>query len=329
MMERSGARSKYSAGGNAGSVEAMQIHSSLAESFTTSPVVLTIGAFDGIHLGHQRLMAEVRAAASAIHGASAVMTFDPHPDRVLWPDRERLYLTTLDERLSLLASLGIEHTIVLPFDRELARVPAEEFMQRVCATINLRELWIGPDFRLGAGGRGTATVLAEIGRKLGYRVKHVERIALDEQPVSSTAIRQRLSEGDVAQAARLLGRRFELHGVVVHGDHRGRTIGIPTANLATAADQFIPADGVYACYVFLPGESQGRPAVTNIGVRPTFDTKRRTVEAHLLDWSGDIYDATIGVQFVQRLRGEQRFSGIDALLAQIHADIAAARELLV
>lgn len=307
----------------------MQIHSSLAERFSSAPVVLTIGAFDGIHLGHQRLMAEVRAAAAGIDGTSAVMTFDPHPDRVLRPERERLYLTTLDERLRLLAALGIEHTLVLPFDQQLARVPAETFMQRVCSTMELRQLWIGPDFRLGAGGRGTAPVLAELGRELGYTVRHVERIALDEQPVSSTAIRQMLSEGDVEHAARLLGRRFELCGVVVHGDHRGRTIGIPTANVAPAADQFLPADGVYACYVLLPGESQGRPAVTNIGVRPTFDTKRRTVEAHLLDWTGDIYDATIGVGFVQRLRGEQRFSGIEPLLAQIHADIAAAREILM
>lgn len=306
----------------------MQIHSTLAERFSSAPVVLTIGAFDGIHLGHQRLMAEVRAAAAGIQGTSVVMTFDPHPDRVLWPERERLYLTTLDERLRLLASLGIEHTIVLPFDQTLARVPAEAFMQRVCSAMELRQLWIGPDFRLGAGGRGTATVLAEIGRELGYTVRHVERVFLDEQPVSSTAIRMMLSEGDVEHAARLLGRRFELRGVVVHGDHRGRTIGIPTANIATAADQYLPTDGVYACYVVLPGESQGRPAVTNIGVRPTFDTKRRTVEAHLLDWNGDIYDATIVVQFVQRLRGEQRFSGIEALLAQIHADIATAREML-
>lgn len=328
MMVNSGVRSKYSAGGNAGFVEAMQIHSSLAERFTTTPVVLTIGAFDGIHLGHQRLMAEVRAAASALHGVSAVMTFEPHPDRVLWPDRERLYLMPLDERLRLLASLGIEHTIVLPFDLELARVPAEAFMQQVCAAMDLRELWIGPDFRLGAGGRGTAPVLADLGRELGYTVKHVEQVALDDQVVSSTAIRNMLSQGRVEQATRLLGRFFELRGVVVHGDHRGRTIGIPTANIATATEQYLPADGVYACYVLLPGETQGRPAVTNIGVRPTFDTKRRTVEAHLLDWNGDIYDATIAVQFVQRLRGEQRFNGIEALLAQIHADIASAREIL-
>jgi riboflavin kinase/FMN adenylyltransferase len=256
------------------------------------------------------------------------MTFDPHPDRVLWPERERLLLTTLDERLALIASLGIEHTIVLPFDRTLAQVPAEAFMRQVCSVMDLRKLWIGPDFRLGAGGRGTAPVLRELGHELGYSVHQVERVYIGEQPVSSTAIRHMLGEGKVDDAAQLLGHLFELHGVVVHGDHRGRTIGIPTANISPSAEQFIPADGVYACRVFLPGEEHSRPAVTNVGVRPTFDTKRRTVEAHILDWNGDIYDATISVQFVRRLRGEQRFSGIEALLAQIHADIAAAREIL-
>ena len=306
----------------------MQVHYSLADKFSAAPIALTIGAFDGIHLGHRRLMDEVRAAAARLRGTCAVMTFDPHPDRVLWPERERLYLTPLDERLALIEALGIEHTIVLRFDLALARVPAEEFMRQVCSAMDLRELWVGPDFRLGAGGRGTGPVLREIGHAYGYSVHQVERVYLGEQPVSSTAIRQMLGLGRVEEAARLLGRRFEVRGMVVHGDHRGRTIGIPTANVVPPADQFIPADGVYACRVVLPGEQHGRPAVTNVGVRPTFDTRRRTVEAHLLDWSGDLYDQTIRVQFVQRLRGEQRFSGVEALLAQIHADIAAARGML-
>lgn len=306
----------------------MQVHYSLTEKLPAAPVALTIGAFDGIHLGHRRLMDEVRAAAARLRGMGAVMTFDPHPDRVLWPDRERLCLTPLDERLALIEALGIEHTIVLRFDRTLARIPAEEFMRQVCSAMNLRELWIGPDFRLGAGGRGTGPVLREIGHTYGYSVHQVERVYLGEQPVSSTAIRQMLGLGQAEEAARLLGRLFELRGAVVHGDHRGRTIGVPTANVVPPVDQFIPADGVYACRVFLPDEQHSRPAVTNVGVRPTFDTRRRTVEAHLLDWSGDLYDRTIRVQFVQRLRGEQRFGSVEALLAQIHADIAAARAML-
>ena len=289
------------------------------------PVALTIGAFDGIHLGHVRLISETRASAARLGGQSAVMTFEPHPDRVLHPTSERRCLTTLDERVRRIAALGIDHLFILPFDRALASIPAETFMEQVCQVMDLRELWIGPDFRLGAGGRGTATVLAEVGRRLGYSVHHVERVHHGDQLVSSTAIREMLVAGAVDAAAQLLGRLFEVRGEVVHGDHRGRTIGIPTANIAVPTDHLLPADGVYACRVYLPNEAEGRLAVTNIGVRPTFGEQRHTVEAHLVDWSGDLYGQILGVEFVRRLRGEQRFTGIEALLAQIHADIAAAR----
>ncbi len=304
-------------------------YDSLARPLPRVPISLTIGAFDGIHLGHVRLISETCVAAARIGGQSAVMTFEPHPARVLRPASERRCLTTLDERVQRIEALGIDHLFILRFDPALASIPAESFMEQICQVMDLRELWIGPDFRLGAGGRGTAKVLAEIGRRLGYTVHHVERVYQGDQPVSSTSIREMLAEGAVEAAAQLLGRLFEVRGEVVHGDHRGRTIGIPTANVAVPGDHVLPADGVYACRVYLPDEVEGRPAVTNIGVRPTFGEQRHTVEAHLLDWSGDLYEEVVGVEFVRRLRGEQRFNGIEALLAQIHADIAAAREDLL
>ena len=306
----------------------MRLYRSLAEPIPGVPIALTIGAFDGVHVGHQRLIEEVRAAAARLGGESAVMTFDPHPDRVLHPERGRLYLTTLEQRVALIESLGVEHLLVLRFDHEMAKVPAETFMERVSRAMDLRELWIGPDFRLGAGGRGTAGVLDQIGRDLRYTVHQVERVRLGDRVVSSTAIREQLGAGRVDEAARLLGRPFAVSGEVVHGDHRGRGIGIPTANIATPAEQFLPADGVYACRAYLPGAARGLPAVANIGARPTFGKQRHTVEAHLLDWSGELYGALLRIDFVGRLRGEQRFDGVDALLAQIHADIAVARDLL-
>jgi riboflavin kinase/FMN adenylyltransferase len=306
----------------------MHVHYALESLRPGPPMALTIGAFDGIHLGHQRLIQQVRAAAARLDGESAVLTFEPHPDRVLHPERECLLLTTSAERMRLIEALGVDHLIVLPFDRKLARIPAETFMESVCAAMALRELWVGPDARLGAGGRGTAPVLRDLGLRLGYTVHEVERLQVAGQIVSSTTIRKALGAGRVDEAARLLGRPFAIGGEVVHGDHRGATIGFPTANVAYAPDQLLPADGVYACRVTLTDGRDEYPAVTNVGLRPTFGSLRRTVEAYLLDWNGDLYGQTIRVGFLRRLRGEQKFSGIDALIAQIKADVAAAREIL-
>lgn len=306
----------------------MHVHTSLGTLRREAPFALTIGAFDGLHLGHQHLVRQVRAAGERLGGHSAVLTFDPHPDLILRPERERLYLSTPAERARLLEQLGVDHLIVLRFDHELARVPAEKFMSDVARAANLKELWLGPDARLGAGGQGTVPVLQQLGADLGYIVHVVDPLHVNGQAVSSTAIRRMLAAGEVDGAARLLSRPYSLAGEVVHGDHRGRTIGFPTANVAVPAQQVLPLDGVYACQVQLPGEPHGRPAVTNVGVRPTFGALRRTVEAHLLDWSGDIYGVTVRVEFVRRLRGEQKFAGIDALVAQIHADVAAARDVL-
>ena len=306
----------------------MHLHQSLESMPSHVPIALTIGAFDGIHLGHQHLIRQACTAAERLGGESAVLTFEPHPDRVLHPEQHKLYLTTSQDRAAILEQLGVDHLIVLRFDRELARVSAEDFMAALCRAMDLRELWVGPDARLGAGGRGTAPVLRRIGEHLGYSVHEVGRLQLGDQPVSSTAIRGMLAAGAVDEAARLLGRPFSLSGEVVHGDHRGSKIGFPTANVDVSGEQVLPADGVYACRVYLPGSSFGHPAVTNVGVRPTFGLVRRTVEAHLIGWDGDLYGQVIRVAFLQRLRGEQKFAGIDALVAQIRADVAAAHEFL-
>ncbi|HSH77463.1 MAG TPA: bifunctional riboflavin kinase/FAD synthetase [Herpetosiphonaceae bacterium] len=306
----------------------MQLWRSLDAVRIDLPVALTIGAFDGIHAGHRHLIRSTTAAAARLGGVSAVLTFDPHPDLILYPERERLSLTSLEDREMLIRALDVDHMIVLPFSSTLAGLSAEAFMAELCGHVNLRELWVGPDFRLGAGGRGTVPVLDQIGRERNFEVHQVERFELAGHAVSSTLIRRMLADGDVVSAARLLERPYSFTGEVVQGDQRGRTIGFPTANIAAPAGLVVPGDGVYACHVQLSDGEAWLPAVTNIGVRPTFGALKRTVEAHLLDWSGDLYGRAIRVAFVERLRPEQKFGGIEALVAQIRADAAAARAVL-
>jgi riboflavin kinase/FMN adenylyltransferase len=305
----------------------MQIHNSLEQVHIAEPVALTIGKFNGMHLGHHYLLAEVVARAGRLGGQSVALTFDPHPTLVLQPQHERVYLAPAEERLQLLAATGIDHLIVLRFDHELASITADQFMSRIVDHVNLRELWVGPDFRLGRRAHGTLDVLVELGTRLGYSVHPITPLTLDEAPVSATRIRELLQVGDVAAVPKLLGRPFTLAGLIVRGDQRGRTIGFPTANIAVGEHNVLPADGVYACRVELTDGTR-QNAVTNVGVRPTFGVLNRTVEAHLLDWSGDLYGQMLRVMFWERLRGEQKFSGIDELKAQIVRDAARARQVL-
>lgn len=298
----------------------------LPQAINPLPTVLTIGAFDGLHRGHAHLIGGAVQRARALGCQSAVLTFEPHPDAVVYPERPRLVLTDADERTELVEALGVDLLLVVPFTAELMALPSQAFMTQVTQAVALRELWVGYDFALGRRREGDAAKLAEIGRTLGYNVHPVEPLTLDGQVVSSTRIRAALEVGDVPAAARLLGRLYSLRGIVVEGDKRGRTIGFPTANIAVDAERLVPHNGVYVCHATVGGERYG--AVTNIGVRPTFDGTRRTVEAYLLDFAGDIYGEVLRLEFAERLRGEQKFHGIAALVAQITGDVAAAREQL-
>lgn len=305
----------------------MQIHDSLEQVRIAEPSVLTIGKFNGMHRGHHYLLEQVVARARELGGRSVALTFDPHPTLVLQPQIERVYLAAEDERRQLLAASGIDDLIVLAFDQKLMSLTAEQFMTQICDHIRLRELWVGPDFRLGYRAQGTIQVLAEIGERLGYSVHPIAPLTIDGVAASATRVRELLHAGEVAAVPRLLGRPFSVAGSVVRGDQRGRTIGFPTANVAVGSHNVLPADGVYACRVILLDGSVHN-AVTNVGVRPTFGLLNRTVEAHLLDWSGDLYDQRLRVMFLERLRGEQKFSGIDELKAQIARDADRAREVL-
>jgi riboflavin kinase/FMN adenylyltransferase len=264
--------------------------------------------------------------AQALGCQSAVLTFDPHPDLVIHPERERHYLTSADERAQLIAQLGVDLLIILPFTREVMAQSAQDFMSRLCGAVALRELWVGQDFALGRGREGDLPRLRTIGQGLGYRVQPVEPFLLDGTIVSSSRIRAALRAGDVATSTTLLGRPFSLSGTIVEGDRRGRTIGFPTANVSVDIQHMLPADGVYICHAWLGGQRFG--AVTNVGVRPTFDGTRRAVEAYLLDFVDEIYGETLRLDFLHRLRGEQKFDGIAALIAQITSDVATSRAWL-
>jgi riboflavin kinase / FMN adenylyltransferase len=300
----------------------------LDPGLSARPAVLTMGKFDGLHRGHQQLIATTVERARGLGMAAAVLTWEPHPSAVLRPGQPLQLLTSLEEKIELIAALGPDLLIVAPFTAETKATSAEAYMQQIAAAVPLRELWVGEDFAMGRGRAGDVPSLMLIGAELGFAVGAVQQVLVEGAPVSASRVRELLRAGDLPAAASLLGRPFGLRGVVVEGDRRGRTIGFPTANLQIAEQHVLPADGVYACRVYLDDNDAGLPAVTNVGVRPTFDGLRRTVEAHLLDWSGDLYGRSLRVEFLQRLRGEQRFSGVEALVAQIGQDVARAREIL-
>jgi riboflavin kinase / FMN adenylyltransferase len=288
---------------------------------------LTIGVFDGVHRGHQAIIRQMTAGAHANGAPAVLLTFSPHPAVVLGRATLKC-LTTPEERAEILAGLGVDVVITQPFDKDVAAITAEDFMQRLEQRLGLQKLFVGYDFALGHNRAGNLTRLAEIGAQIGYEVHPVAAIQLDGQTISSSLIRQQIAEGNVSGAAVKLGRYYAVSGPVVPGDGRGRTIGIPTANVDIPAEKALPANGVYACWAYVSGERH--PAVINSGLRPTFTTGEvlPRVEAHLMGYSSDLYGQTLKLEFVERLRGEQKFPSVEALVAQIRADMARAEALL-
>jgi riboflavin kinase/FMN adenylyltransferase len=291
-------------------------------------VWLTIGSFDGVHRGHQEIIHSLTAEAHQNGASAVVLTFFPHPAEVVRGRNFPFYLTTPEEKAEILGDLGVDYVITHPFDRQVAATPALEFMNHLHEHLGMRHLKIGHDFALGRGRDGDAQALSEIGKTLGYSVEQIAPFMLDGQIVSSSRIRFMLGVGQVAEAAHLLGRNFSITGKVVLGDQRGRTIGFPTANLELWQMRTIPAAGVYVCRTAVNGIAYD--AVTNIGVRPTFEANPvpPRVEAHLLDFDGNLYGTSLKLEFVTRLRGEQRFASVNDLIAQIHRDVEAARQIL-
>lgn len=294
---------------------------------------VTIGCYDGIHLGHQAVIARTRDEARRHGAATAVVTFDRHPASVVRPASAPRLLTTLDQKLELLEALDVDHVFVVEFDEVRAAESAEEFAGEVLVgCLHATTVVVGADFHFGRGRAGDVAMLAEFGRAHDFEtigLDLVGRADADDGVVSSTAIRAAVAAGEVEAAARMLGRVHELWGTVVHGDARGRTLGFPTANVAVPEPLLLPADGIYAAWYVRPDGTRHAAAV-NVGRRPTFyaDQPASLIEAFLLDFEGDLYGEDARVAFVRRLRPELRFDSVDALVERMHEDVAETRSVL-
>lgn len=289
---------------------------------------IAIGNFDGVHAGHRALIERARLLATAHDASSVALTFDPHPSVVLAPHAPATRLTSLARRLELLEAAGLDAVVVEPFTRELAALTPHAFVETVLlSALHARAIVVGYDFSYGAGRAGTTDALRAHAGRAGVEVDVVAAVEVDGEVASSSRIRAHLREGDLDRAARLLGRAYDLDGTVVHGAKRGRAIGVPTANIAPTAD-LVLAPGIYAVTLSVEG-GPPLPAVASLGTNPTFvDQGGLILEVHLLDWDGDLYDRTVRTTFVRRLRGEHKYDSVEALLAQIHEDIADARSAL-
>ena len=289
--------------------------------------VVTIGNFDGIHLGHQLIIRRLVEEARREKCPAIVISFDPHPKMVLHPERRPFYLiTSLEEKIGLLAGLDVDAFILIPFSLEYARTTAEEFVRGVLEErLHIRKIIIGHDYTFGRGKEGNEAFLSTFGRRLGFEVEVMNAVRVGETTVSSTRIREALLAGEVRLAASLLGRPYNLGGRVVSGNRRGVRLGFPTANIRPDKE-LVPARGVYAVHVLLDGIR--RQGALSIGINPTFTDGKRSIEVHILDFHEDIYDKTLDMLFIERLRDEIRFASPEELIAQIDRDIARVREIL-
>ncbi len=290
------------------------------------PSVAALGAFDGIHLAHAKILDTAVSRARALGVSAVATTFDPHPVAVLRPEQAPPPIATLDENLARIAERGIDATLVIPFTRELSRMEPEAFVcQVLVGTLGVREVVVGFNHTFGAGARGTAALLVDLGARRGFVTHVLPPLQVDGLTVSSSTIREALKEGDVALARALLGRPYSVSGIVQRGAGRGRTLGFPTANLRPDRPLVLAA-GVYAARARFDGGTAD--AVVNIGYRPTFDESQYWIEAYLFDFSGDLYDRPLTLELLVRIRPEKKFPGVDALKAQVFADMEEARRRL-
>ena len=307
-------------------------------------VWLTIGSFDGVHKGHQAIIRKLTTRAHTAGDPAVVLTFHPHPSIILRKRYSHYYLTSPEERALLLGEMGVDVVITHPFDLQLANLTAREFVQELVLHLGLHHLCTGHDFALGRGREGDLPTLQKLGKEFGFSLNFIRRIRVAGQVVSSSRIRSALELGDIEMVSRLLGRPYQVSGEVVRGDGRGHRLGIPTANLEVWAERALPRPGVYACLVDVDGIMW--KAVVNVGFRPTFSADKPgdgmsgihhptynqpvspLVEAHLLEFERDLYRQQISLSFVARLRDEQRFSDVQALVNQVQQDIKRARKIL-
>ncbi|MGI8554654.1 MAG: riboflavin biosynthesis protein RibF [Dehalococcoidia bacterium] len=290
------------------------------------PTAVTVGKFDGLHRGHQALIQELKLRARERDLATGVVTFHPNPITVIRPGSPNSYLTSLDERIELLYGQGVDTVAPVTFTSELAQASAEEFARALKEDFSMALLVGGPDLALGRGREGTPERMRALGSQLGFDVQIIEFLTSEAGKIGSRAVREALQAGRVGEVARLLGRPFSLAGPVIRGAMRGRELGYPTANIAIGADRELPAFGIYATRAYL-GE-QAFASVTYVGPRPTFDAGAPSVEPYILDFDADIYGRRLRIDFIERLRGDQRFTDLDSLKEQMARDVVSARKAL-
>ncbi len=304
----------------------MQIEEELAKSRPEKDTLLTIGVFDGVHLGHKYLLSQLTEQARGQNLLSGVVTFNQHPQEVLSPQAKLPFLTDLAQRVHLIKNEGVEVIVVLSFTSELARLDARQFLNLLKEHLRMRGLVIGPDFALGRNREGNTTTLDTAGKDMNFSVTVIPPVMINGEVVSSTTIRNALGNGDMKKVLQLIGRPFSLNGRVTKGTGRGTGLGSPTANMDIDPRQAIPADGVYATWAHIDGQTY--QSMTNIGKQPTFEGSQRTIEVYILDYHGDLYGRELTIDLVERLRSEKRFGTADELKKQIAEDIKQGRAIL-
>jgi riboflavin kinase/FMN adenylyltransferase len=304
----------------------MGIEQELASMNPQGEILLTIGVFDGVHAGHRYLLQRLRQRAKERNLLSGVVTFNPHPQSVLHPHEQLPWLSSLDDRVATLRQLGLSIVVVLTFAPKLAQLGARDFMSLLKTYLKMQGIVVGPDFTLGRAGEGDINLLRTLGDEMKFSVEVIPPYTIDGEIVSSTLIRQALIHGDMSRVEKLMGRRFYLTGKVITSDKRGRLLGFPTANLDMKPEQASPDNGIYATITQVDGKRF--PSATNIGTRPTFGEGKRLVETHLLNYQGNLYGKEIRVEFVQKLRDEERFASSQELETQIKEDVRKVEALL-
>jgi riboflavin kinase/FMN adenylyltransferase len=290
--------------------------------------VVTIGNFDGVHRGHQFLMRRVVERANELSAIPAAITFDPLPIEVFRPDHPPHRLTTAHDRVRLIEATGIERVVTVRFSHEVAAVEPDDFVRQVVETLRPRLLVVGEDFAFGRNRAGTPALLQEMGKQDDFAVEIVQKMTNAEHPISSSRIRAELAEGDIEHANALFGRPYFMRGAVVQGNQRGRELGFPTANLRAAENLLAPGDGIYAALTQIGDAPDLVPSMVYVGRRPTFDEVEQAVEVNLIDFSGDLYGRDLAVIFVHRVRGDERFDSVDALIDQMVRDRERTREIM-
>jgi riboflavin kinase / FMN adenylyltransferase len=302
------------------------VEDELAKFVPEKDSVITIGVFDGVHLGHKQLISELTRQAIEKKTLAGVVTFRQHPEGVITAGKKLPFLTDMATRVSLLKDAGVDYVVPLTFSKDLALLEARSFVELLQKYLKMRGLIIGPDFALGKDRAGDLGLLKNLGKEMGFSVTMVPPLQINGEVVSSTAIRQALADGDMGKYKIMTGRSFQLHGKVVTGQGRGGGLGFPTANLDVSKGQAIPPDGVYCGLAHINGQTYD--TMTNVGTNPTFGENERTVESFLLDYDGDLYGHKLSVDFISRLRDEKKFSNINELKKQVAEDIKHGKEIL-